>query len=133
MKEEPKLMLPVPAYVEEYLEEAVEVMNSDEKLLAMVEALNDSDASPELIEYQMKLVEAEFEKEGRKVELFHKSVVAMKNERVDDERLESKEGTSRALRELAVYANRIQGLFKTYQVNQETMDAPEDEQYYWSV
>lgn len=108
--EVPQKCLPAPQHIEQKLED--KEMDRETYLKNMIQAIGNSTDSPENIELQIYLLEAEFAKDGRVVEIFHRDVVKMKNERLEDPALDTKEGTRRALQELAIYAAKVDNELK---------------------
>jgi len=125
-KEEPE---PLPLLPEPIVDV---IKTREEQLIAMLKHINEREADPELIELQVKLLEEEYLKDGRKVEIFHKMVVELKNNRLEDENLDTQGGTRRALHELSIYANKI-GEFKYIKVQDPKVARKADEIYYWSI
>lgn len=128
--EELPFMLPAaPKHIEE-----AKMMSEEERIRDMIKAVSDSKDDPILIEMQLKLIEEDcFKSLGRKIELFHAEVVKLRNERLDDPMLDTPEGTRRAIQEVAIYANKIQGEFKIPKTQNPMAAKEKGSEYYWSI
>lgn len=110
-----------------------EYLKNEEELAKLIDEVSESNADPILIEKMLKEIEAEFLKAGKKIELFHKDVVLLKNDRCDDEDLETREGTRRSLLELQSFATQIEDNYKRVMVNDPEYAENSDLVYYWSI
>ena len=110
-----------------------EYLKNEEELSKLIDEVSESNADPILIEKMLKEIEAEFLKAGKKIELFHKDVVLLKNDRCDDEDLETREGTRRSLLELQSFATQIEDNYKRVMVNDPEYAENSDLVYYWSI
>lgn len=99
-----------------------------QEIMRRLEAL---EGTPENIEAGLVALEAEYSKKGKKIFLFHHEVAKLRNERLDDPNLETREGTYRSLNEVTMYLNHISDQKAYYIVNTESnADSPAP---YWEV
>ena len=102
---------------------------TEEEIAQMIQATNFI-TDPAKIETHMLQIEAEMAKHGKIIELFHKDVVILRNERCVDDALLTAEGTKKSLKELQVHAAKIENIFKVCRINQ---DRDAKHLYCWSI